>query len=74
MIISPDGRVHAQSELKREELLVAEVDVDLATRAMFKFDLEGCADLLFADTVKREEYASALEVSPRPGSPAGRKR
>jgi hypothetical protein len=74
MVISPDGRVHAQTELKREELLIAEVDVDLATQAMFKFDLEGCADLLFADTVKREEYASALEVSPHPDSPAKRKK
>lgn len=74
MVISPDGRVHAQTELKREELLITEVDVDLGTQAMFKFDLEGCADLLFADTVKREEYASVLEVSPHPDSPAKRKK
>jgi predicted amidohydrolase len=61
MVIAPDGRVEAQSELKREELVVAEVDVDRATRAMFRYDLEGCAALLFADTVRREEYAPALK-------------
>ena len=60
LIVAPDGRIHAQSELKREELVVAEIDLDLATRAMFRFDLEGCAAPLFADTVRREEYQSAL--------------
>ena len=60
MIVAPDGQVHAQSELKQEELVVAEIDVDCATRAMFNFDLEGCAELLFADTVKRGEFESAL--------------
>ena len=60
LVIAPDGQVHAQSELKREELVVADLDLDRATRAMFRFDLEGCAELLFADTVKREEYAPAL--------------
>lgn len=57
MIVAPDGRIHAQSELKREELLVAELDVDLATRAMFNFETDGCAKVLFSDTVRREEYA-----------------
>lgn len=61
LIVAPDGRIHAQSELKQEELLVAELDVDRATRAMFLCDMEGCAELLFADTVKREEFASALQ-------------
>jgi predicted amidohydrolase len=60
LIIAPDGQVHAQSELNREQLLVADLDIDRATRAMFRYDLEGCAELLFADTVKREEYAMAL--------------
>jgi len=60
MIVAPDGRLHAQSELKREQLIVADIEVDRATRAMFKFDLEGCAELLFADTVRRDEYASVL--------------
>ncbi|MBI2194550.1 MAG: carbon-nitrogen hydrolase family protein [Armatimonadetes bacterium] len=61
MIISPDGRVHAHSELRREELVVADIDVSQATRAMFLCDLEGCAPLLFGSTVKREEYESALK-------------
>lgn len=60
LVIAPDGQVHAQTELKQETLLVTEIDVDRATRAMFRFDLEDCADLLFADTVKRDEYAAAL--------------
>jgi predicted amidohydrolase len=60
LVLAPDGRVEAQSELKREELVVADVNVDRATRAMFRYDLEGCAELLFADTVRQEEYASAL--------------
>ena len=57
----PDGQVHASSELGKEELVVADLDIDRATRAMFEFDLEGCAELLFGDTVKRDEFASALE-------------
>ena len=56
MIVAPDGRVQAQAELKREELLVADLDIDLATRAMFKFETDGCAKVLFADTVAPEEY------------------
>lgn len=61
LVIAPDGRVHVQSELMREELVVADIDIDRATRAMFRYDLEGCAELLFADTVARGEYASALK-------------
>ena len=68
MIVAPDGRIHAQTELKREELLISDIDVASATRAMFRLGeqglvagaLEDSADLLFADTVKREEYARAL--------------
>ena len=64
MAISPDGVVKAQSELKREEMVVAEIDTDLATRAMYKFDVgettdDDCAKMLFADTVKKEEYKAA---------------
>ena len=64
MVISPDGVVKAQSELKREELVVADIDTDLATRAMYKFDVgetsdDDCAKMLFADTVKKEEYKAA---------------
>lgn len=61
LVIAPDGRVHAQSELKREELVVADIDIDRATRAMFRYDLEGCAELLFADTVAKTEYVAALK-------------
>jgi hypothetical protein len=57
MVVAPDGCIHAQAELKREELLVADIDIDQATQAMFKFETDGCAKVLFADTVKRQEYA-----------------
>ncbi len=57
MIVAPDGRIHAQAEMKREELLVAEIDIDQATRAMFEFNPSACVPLLFADTVPREELA-----------------
>ena len=60
LVIAPDGRVHAQTELQQEELLVTEIDIDLATQAMFKFDLESCAEVLFADTVQRDEFAELL--------------
>jgi ribosomal-protein-alanine N-acetyltransferase len=63
LVVAPNGQIHAQTELKREELLVTDIDVDLATQAMFKYDLEACAEILFADTVQRDEYAAALPTS-----------
>lgn len=65
MVVAPDGQVHAQAELRREELVVTDVDIDRATRAMFNFDKDGCAEMLFADTVSREEYASAGSMGTR---------
>jgi len=46
LVIAPDGQVHAQTELKREELLVTDIDVDQATQAMFKFDMQHCEEAL----------------------------
>lgn len=60
MVIAPDGRIHAQSEMKREELLVSDIDIDRATRAMFLYDMKATAPLLFGDTVTQDEYASAV--------------
>jgi len=60
MIVAPDGSIHSQTELRREELLVSEIDVDQATRAMFNYDLEACAPILFGDTVARDEFAAIL--------------
>jgi ribosomal-protein-alanine N-acetyltransferase len=60
LIVAPDGRIHAQTELKQEQLLVSDIDIDKATRAMFEYDLEGTAEILFADTVERHEYEAAL--------------
>jgi len=51
---------HAQAPLRSEELLVADIDVDEATRAMFLDDMKRTADLLFSDTVVPSEYSSAL--------------
>ncbi len=59
MIVAPDGRIQAQAELKTEQLLAADIDIDLATQAMFKFDTDGCAQVLFANTVERHEYAGS---------------
>jgi predicted amidohydrolase len=58
MVVAPDGRIAGQTELKREELLVVTIDVDQATRAMFRYDTDGCAPLLFGDSVQPHEYAS----------------
>jgi len=60
LVVAPDGQIHAQTELRQEQLLVADIDIELATRAMFTYDLEGCAPLLFGQTVGREEYQEAL--------------
>jgi predicted amidohydrolase len=57
MVVAPNGCIQAQAALKREELVVADLDMSLATQAMFKFDTDGCAKVLFAETVAREEYA-----------------
>jgi len=61
MIVAPDGRLHAQTELKQEELLVSDIDLTQATQAMFHYDLEDCAEVLFADTVARKEFESVLK-------------
>ncbi|HSJ28071.1 MAG TPA: carbon-nitrogen hydrolase family protein [Acidimicrobiia bacterium] len=61
MIVAPNGTIAARSELMREELVVADIDIAQATRAMFLDDMAGAASLLFADTVNREEYASILD-------------
>ena len=60
LVIAPDGQVHAQTELKQEVLLVTDIDLRLATRAMFRFDMEDCAQVLFADTVQRAEFDTLL--------------
>ena len=43
LIVAPDGRIHARTELKREEVLVADIDVSQATRAMFRLGEQGAA-------------------------------
>ena len=46
--------------MKREELLVTDIDMDRATRAMFEYNMGATAEVLFGDTVRLEEYASVL--------------
>ena len=58
LIVAPDGQICAQT-LRREELLVADLDVARATRAMFELERDGMADVLFAGTVRPEEFATA---------------
>lgn len=60
MVVAPDGQIHAQAELRQEQLIVTDIDIAQATRAMFNYDLEGCAPLLFGQTVQRAEYQGAL--------------
>lgn len=55
MIVAPNGKIHAQSELMKEELLVTDINIESATRAMFNYDLKGCTPLLFSDTVSEDE-------------------
>lgn len=59
MVVAPNGLVAAQAELRQEQLVVADIDIDLATRAMYRFDIDGCAEVLFSDTVQPKEYATA---------------
>jgi predicted amidohydrolase len=77
LIVAPDGRIHGQTELKREELLVRDINIAQATRAMFRMGEEGTstealedtANPLFADSVKREEYVDALTQKPSKATP-----
>ncbi len=59
MIVAPDGRIQAEAPMQQEHLLVADLDLDLATRAMYNYDPAGCAPMLFGDTVAAEEFARA---------------
>jgi predicted amidohydrolase len=60
LLVAPDGQIQAHTEMRQEQLLVSEIDIERATRAMFNYDLEGCASLLFGETVRKEEYQEAL--------------
>ena len=61
LIIGPEGTIRASSQLKREELLMADIDPDEATQAMFLFQRDGIGDVLFGQAVSHEEYG---EISP----------
>ena len=61
LVVAPDGRVVGETGLGEEVLLVRDIDPEQATRAMFLYDLEGCAPVLFGDQVRREEFAHVLE-------------
>ena len=60
MVVAPDGRIEAQAEMKCEELLVADIDVERATRAMYRYDMEDSAEMLFGAEIQRSEYAQIL--------------
>ena len=59
LVVAPDGQIWAQTELRREELLVTDLDVARATRAMFEFERGGMADVLFGTSVRPEEFMAA---------------
>ena len=69
LIVAPDGQICARTELRREELLMADLDVARATRAMFEFE-DGMADVLFAGTVRPEEFATAGPIVLTAAGPA----
>ena len=52
LIVAPDGRIHAQTELSQEELLVSDIDIDRATRAMFRLGEEGPTSAALADSAE----------------------
>ena len=60
LIVAPNGTIHAASTLKREELVVADIETDLATWAMFIDDMQSEAEVLFGDTVDPSEFAAAM--------------
>jgi len=60
LIVAPDGQIHGQTELKQEQLLVSDLDITQATRAMFLGDLEACAPVLFRDQVDPEEFLDTV--------------
>ncbi len=68
LIVSPDGQIHGQTELKQEQLLVSDLDIAQATRAMFLFDLEACAPVLFRDQVDPAEFLDAIRDEPARGT------
>ena len=59
MVVAPDGRIVAQSELCEETVLIADIEPSLATRAMWKGweAMDGTAPVLFGDQVEQSEYA-----------------
>ena len=67
LIVSPDGQIRGQTDLRREQLLVRDIDPAQATRAMFRRRVEGqaamadTAPLLFADSVRPDEYGEAQQ-------------
>ena len=58
MIAAPNGEIAARCEMKKETLLTCDIDVDKATRAMFEFDMAGCAEVLFSEETVPPQYAS----------------
>ena len=62
MVVAPDGRIVAQTELCQETVLIADIDIALATRAMWKGweTMDDTAPVLFGDQVEKSEYSSKL--------------
>lgn len=62
MVVAPDGQIVAQTELCHETVLIADIDIALATRAMGKGweTMDDTAPVLFGNQVQKSEYSSKL--------------
>ncbi len=56
LVVAPDGQIRAASKLNREQLVVARIDPEEATRAMALFEPAGMADVLFGEAVSHCEF------------------
>lgn len=68
LMVGPDGVVIGTTRLRREELLVRDLDVDEATRAMALFEGGGMARMLFGEAVAPAEFSEVDDHDMRCGS------
>lgn len=57
LIVGPDGTLRGATRLQEEELLVRDLDLSEATRAMACFQKNGIAEMLFGRASNLEEHA-----------------
>ena len=57
LIVGPDGTLRGATKLHEEELLVRDLDLSEATRAMALFEKNGMSEILFGNAASQEEHA-----------------